>query len=222
VNRWYVANGGAVAVILVGLSLVGFRNVPLGLVVVAIGAFLLVRTLRGRDTPAAEEDSRAEREPKPDVRVLAIEPTGGGGGYVDFRGQVVNYGDRQTRSSFSATVGGEGVDCVPDHLDLIPNQPPQRVRIVVRRPALGDLVPEFGNENATTLYGETLVFTATGDDGETASCPWTEHVYSDDDNPARAEIQRRVWRVGRGNGTPADFRAEATSDILRRADETPD
>lgn len=36
---------------------------------------------------------------------------------------------------------------------------------------------------------------------------------------ARFAIQERVWRIGRGEGTDADFRAEKTSELLLHHEE---
>jgi hypothetical protein len=159
--------------------------------------------------------------PQPELHLLGIVAHGGGGaegGYVDFGVEVVNYGTKQCRGFMKASVGDQQVECRPSYVDLIPSTPPQDVRVIVPRPELGDLVPAFNNE--TTLYGQTLSIEVSANDQKyTASQDWREKVYDPETEPQRATIQKRVWRLGRGEGTEADFRAEQQSELLRRAEE---
>jgi hypothetical protein len=154
--------------------------------------------------------------PRPDVRILELKSTGGSGGQVHFSVHIANYGTQQCRCEMSARVGGETVDCRPPTLDLMPNSPPEVVQVLVPRPQLGDLVPQFNNE--TTLYDKTLRVEAAAGKHK-ASHEWHEVIYTQEENWQRHQIQQRVWRRGRGEETPADFRSEQLEDILRRSDE---
>jgi hypothetical protein len=154
--------------------------------------------------------------PRPDIRFLELQPTGGGIGYVDFRAQVANYGTQQCRCEMTARVGNEAVECQPQTLDLIPNAPPDGARVIVPRPQLGDLVAQFNNE--TTLYDQTLRVEATAGKHR-ASREWHEVVYTQAENWQRHNIQQRVWRFGRGEATPDDERTEFLEDLLRRREQ---
>ena len=100
----------------------------------------------------------------------------------------------------------------PPEFELLVNAPPQRVTVDVPRPKLGELVPALSN--ATTLYGETLRLEVTAD-GERAEAVWQEHVYDEESERAQHDAQQRAWRLGRGEETEADLRAE----YLRELDE---
>ena len=68
-----------------------------------------------------------------EIRILSLVETGGNGSDVDFRAEVVNEGTRFARVDVRAEVDGQGVRCEPAQLDLLPNQPPVRTRILVPR-----------------------------------------------------------------------------------------
>jgi hypothetical protein len=152
----------------------------------------------------------------PDVRILDIRAEGGSSGIVTFVADVQSRAPHQLRLTFSARVGDREVTCRPQLQDVVVNQMPLQLHVDVPRPELGDLVPEFGNENAMTLYGRTLTVDVVVDGGGVVSRSWDEPVYGVGSNHARHEIQQRVWRIGRGEGTEADFRGEAQADLLRR------
>jgi hypothetical protein len=154
--------------------------------------------------------------PRPDIRIVELEATGGASGKVDFAAYVQNYGTQPARVTISASVEGQDVQSVPPVLDLLVNAPNERVAIIVPRPQLGDLVPAFSNE--TTLYGRELEVRArTGNQEKRAT--WSELVYNPETNRQRHEIQQRVWRIGRGEATEDDLRGQAQSDWLREQDE---
>jgi hypothetical protein len=167
-------------------------------------------TAFGQPSPPTEGASASRAV---DVRLLDVTATGGATDFVDFRVQVVNYGTRQTRCTVSAFVGGEEVRCHPATLDLLANEPPSQVRVMVERPRLGDLVPEFNHE--TTLYNETLCVTATAEGAQT-SAEWHEVVYTADENSERHSIQQRKWRLGRGGQDPHHLRMEYLSERKQR------
>jgi hypothetical protein len=148
--------------------------------------------------------------------LMSLEERGGSNTEIDFSAEIVNEGARFCRAEITAVADGQSVRCHPAALDLPPNQLPQRVRILVSRPEVGDLIKAF--DNAATLYGRTLTVVASVG-GERAQRQWTEHVYTTAENSVREEIQQRIWRIGLGEGTEADFRAEAQSDLLRRHEE---
>jgi len=155
----------------------------------------------------------AEQSALANPRMVEITPTGGSSGDVDFRVEVANYGARQCRCRVEAHVAGAAVQCIPQTVDLIPNQPPQRVRVLVPRPHLGDLVPGLNNE--TTLYGEPLRIELICDK-QVATREWREKLYDAATERARHEIQQRAWRFGRGEDTPADRRADYLDERERR------
>jgi hypothetical protein len=167
--------------------------------------------------PYVEPPDPEERPPKSpkrrNVQVIALKPTGGGSDYVDFVAEVQNYETVPIRVTASAKVGGEAVAVHPEQLDLLANALPTAVRIIVPRPRRGELVDAFAGE--TTLYGATLRFAVAIDDVEVAHLEWTEIVYSSD-NSARQVIQERIWRIGRGEETEDDLRAEAIQQMLNR------
>jgi hypothetical protein len=154
--------------------------------------------------------------PQPDLRILSIQSAGGGGGFIDFTAEINNIGARFSRCEVTALVGSQAVECRPPTIDLVPQEAPKTVRVIVPRPQLGDLVPAFANE--ATLYGEALRVEAV--DGEhRASSEWHEKVYSLEENFQRHHIQQRVWRIGRGEETESDHHAEALEQILRQRQE---
>jgi hypothetical protein len=110
----------------------------------------------------------AAARPRPDVRILALEPTGGGT-FVEFAASIQNVGTKSCRCGISATVGDRSVDCTPAIVDLLVNDPPKRIAIHVPRPELGDLVEDVDGE--TTLYGAELVLQV-NDGKRTTSEKW--------------------------------------------------
>jgi hypothetical protein len=147
--------------------------------------------------------------PYPDPRVIELEPAGGR--------------DQQCRCNISARVGDDPVPCSPGIVDLIPNQPPKLVRVLVPRPHLGELVPQFNN--TTTLYDQTLRVEVTVGKRK-RSMEWHEEVYPAGMDSERYGIQHRVWRRGRGEETEHDLRMERIEEHearveSRRTDRTP-
>jgi hypothetical protein len=65
------------------------------------------------------------RRPRADVRILELEPTGA---------LIQNQGTKPCRCGITATVGDVDVECSPAIVDLLPNQPPRRIRIHVPEP----------------------------------------------------------------------------------------
>ena len=172
---------------------------------------------RGTATGLDEPTEPVERPSTPlavDVRLLDVTETGGASDFIDFRAEVVNYGTRQTRCTVRELVGEEEVRCHPATVDLLANEPPTPIRVMVDRPRLGDLVPEFNHE--TTLYDETLRVTATAEGAETSQ-EWHEVVYTPEENAQRHAIQQRKWRLGRGGTDPNDLRMEYLSESDQRA-----
>jgi rRNA maturation endonuclease Nob1 len=160
------------------------------------------------DPPAAavDEHPRRRRGPRPDVRILQVQPGGGGSDKIDFTAQIQNYGTQPVRATLTAAVDGEPVICRPDTLDLLVNAEPSLVWIDVPRPRLGELVSQFGDE--PTLYGRELMLEVTVDGECVAQETWHEHVYDDATETERYGIQQRVWRRGRGEETEHDLRME--------------
>jgi hypothetical protein len=109
--------------------------------------------------------------PRPEIRIVELKSTGGSSGQVDFSAHVANYGTQQCRCELEAAVDGDAVECRPRTLDLVPNAPPQVVRVIVPRPRLGDLVPELNSK--TTLYNKTLRAKATAGKQQALSA-WRE------------------------------------------------
>jgi hypothetical protein len=87
------------------------------------------------------------------------------------------------------------------------------VKVIVPRPELGDLVPEFANE--PTLYNRTLRVEALDGQHRVAS-EWHEKVYSLEENAERYHVQQRVWRIGRGEDTPDDRRGAELDAAVRK------
>ena len=154
--------------------------------------------------------------PRPDVRILELKPTGGAT-FVEFSASIQNYGTQPCRCGIAATVGGQAVDCTPAITDLQANNPPTRIAVHVPRPRLGDLVPAFNHE--TTLYGAELSIQV-NDGKRTTSAKWIEHVHTPSENPERHAIQQRFWRFARGEDTADDRRAEHSSSMEQRLEET--
>jgi hypothetical protein len=147
-------------------------------------------------------------KPRPDVRIVELEPADGDGDNIDFGLVLENVGNRQIRVAVTAAVDDTQVRCQPAMVNLLYNVKPERVRILVPQEALGDLIPEF-SDVPTTLFDRTLkVEVAAGKRRLTKT--WHEHVYTPEDNPERYRIQQRRWRRGLGQETEEDFRAEQT------------
>jgi hypothetical protein len=87
--------------------------------------------------------------PRPDVRILELEPTSGGT-FLDFFAFIQNVGTKACRCGISATVGDRAVDCTPAIVDLLVNDPPTRIAIHVPRPVLGDLVMQVNDGKRMT------------------------------------------------------------------------
>jgi hypothetical protein len=95
------------------------------------------------------------------------------------------------------------------------------VRVLVPRPKLGELVPQFND--TTTLYDQTLrVEVTVGKRKRKRSTEWHEEVYGVEADSERYGIQQRVWRRGRGEETPDDLRAEHREERLRRLEDPED
>jgi hypothetical protein len=77
----------------------------------------------------------ASTRPRPEVRILELEPTGSGT-FVDFSASIQNVGTEPCRCGISATVGDRAVDCTPAIVDLLVNDPPTRIAIHVPPPGL--------------------------------------------------------------------------------------
>jgi hypothetical protein len=167
----------------------------------------------GTSSPTASTET--EGDTSVDLRILDLKSTGGGSTYVDFSLDLANYGGRQCRCTMAARIGDVEVQCLPQTLDLIPNTPPQNVRVLVPRPELGDLVAQFGHE--TTLYDRTLHIEASAEKSR-ASSEWHEKIYDRATEAERYEIQRRVWRRSRGEETADDLRAEVIENWVERRD----
>jgi len=149
------------------------------------------------------------QRPRPELKLYDLVPTGGGGTNVDFRVDAQNVGTKQARCTVNARVGNTAVEVLTPTIDLLTNNPPTRVHIRIKRPDLGDLVPEFNAE--TTLYGRELVVELT-DGKRTKTLRWSETVYTAAD-PERYTIQQRVWAIGKGDEVPRDARHEPLRDL---------
>lgn len=171
------------------------------------------------EVPVVEPPDPAPSAPKkrrPDVKILSLAPGGGSGSSVVFRAEAQNYDSKPIRLHPRATINGELVGiCGPDPLDFIVNEPPKDVWVQLSRPEQGDLVKAFNDE--TTLYGEELLLTLIDDQGnDVASRSWTEVVYDVETNQDRYNLQQAIWRLGRGEGTPEDFRRDAIAEMMAR------
>jgi hypothetical protein len=62
------------------------------------------------------------------VKILELESTGA---------LIQNQGTKPCRCGITATVGDRAVECSPAIVDLLPNQPPTRIRIHIPEPQLG-------------------------------------------------------------------------------------
>jgi hypothetical protein len=223
-GRLFLAAIG-VALLVVGVVAV-FLSSPaavIGLVLV-IGLVALVLAVSDWTEFGAEfrdftfrvsQQAPAPPGPRPELKILSIENQGSLSGFVDFGADVVNEGTKFCRAEIAASIDGTPLRVVPPTLDCPPNDA-QRVRVLVPRSDLGDLVKEFNND--ATLYGRTLTVVASSED-ERAELTWREHVYNPDENPAQADIQQQVWRRGLGEDTEADYQAEMKAELLRRQDE---
>lgn len=228
-GRLFLAAIG-VALLVVGVVAV-FLSTPAAVIALVLVIGLAAIVLAVSDWTEFEAEARdvkfkiskpgpisAPPERTPEIKILSLEERGGSSGFVDFAAEVVNEGTRRCRVEISAFVDETPVRCDPTTLDLLINHPAERVRVLVPRSDLGDLVPEFNNE--TTLYGRTLTLVVEAE-GDRATRTWGEKVYDPEENAAREQIQQRVWRFGHKTATDADVRAQATSDILRRHEEGP-
>jgi hypothetical protein len=128
------------------------------------------------------------------VRILDLRPIGGHRDGITFAAKVQNYGTGPTRATLSARVGDQAVGVVPSTLDLLANEGPRRVSLIVPRPQLGDLMPECNNE--PTLYGVDLRFEVTAGGGRREEV-WREPVYDAEAEGGRHEIQQRYWHRAR-------------------------
>jgi hypothetical protein len=144
--------------------------------------------------------------PLPDIRIVRFGGGDGSTNWITFRTEVQNYEARPVQVAFSAAVDGVRIECHPPDANLLANSEPTTIRIPIPRPALADKVPEFNHE--PTLYGRELVFEITADGVPVKAYSWREVTYQPDENRERHDIQQRVWRIGRGEGTDADYRAE--------------
>jgi hypothetical protein len=107
-----------------------------------------VRWLWGRFRGNTAEPEPEPEAPKPDIRILRIEATGGQDGFVTFRVELANYGTQRAEATVSASVDGVAVRVgtrhvsVPDtpsaRFDLVSNGPVDSARVLVPRPSLGD------------------------------------------------------------------------------------
>jgi hypothetical protein len=169
------------------------------------------------DPAERDEVTPRRRGPRPDIRILSLRFDGGSSQSVTFVADVQYRGTQPTRANFSARVDDIEVTCRPPMQDMIGNHMPWQVYIDVPHPGLADLVPEFANE--PTLYGRELILEVTADDEHVTSETWREITYDIDTNRDRHLIQQRYWRIGRGEDTEQDHRAEQTSDLLRKQGE---
>ena len=224
---------GRALLALLGLSLVAVgamalrkSNVPAGGVLLAVGlvAFVLgvadwrefeaqFRALRLKATRGPLTVPPPSEVRMPELKILSLEERGGHSSAIDFAAEVVNEGTRLCRAEVTASIDGRAVECHPSVLDLPANQPPQHVRILVPRPDLGDLVKAF--DSAATLYGRTLTLTAVSEEHR-AERPWSEHIYTDEENAERQLIQQREWRIGQGEASAADDEADARDAARQR------
>jgi hypothetical protein len=212
-----------VALLAVGVAVALASSAGVGVAFMLVGVLMLVlagewqeveaqyRALKLRITKAAPAVAPLE-SPRPEIRVVELEPTGGGT-FVDFRALVQNIGTKPARMKVTARVGDRKIDASPETPDLLVNSPPTRVTIWVPRPELGDLMTECGH--ATTLYGETLHFRVDAN-GHHAEESWTEELYDSDTDRACHEVQQRYWRRGRGEETADDRRADARTEYETR------
>jgi len=145
--------------------------------------------------------------PKPELKIHKLYTTvSGGPGKLGFVAVVQNVGTKPAMSTVTAQVDDIVVE-VQSPVSLLANTEPLNVRIGVPRPGLGEYIAAFGNENGVTLYGRELVVElAEGKRRVRAS--WREHVYTQEENSVRADIQQREWRIGRGEATPKDILAD--------------
>jgi hypothetical protein len=179
----------------------------------AITGWLRWRVERDRNKVLRRQLELAEKSGLPDVRFVEVRPYGGGPGYVDFVAAIQNVGSRPVRAVVSAQVDDQAVDVPQPIYDLTANTPPSGASVRVPRPELAEQMPECGH--ATTLYGRTLRVVATFE-GQTVEETWREDVYDPATDDARAAIQQRYWRRGRGEETSDDLRAESLKTYTER------
>jgi hypothetical protein len=161
-----------------------------------------------------QQGGAAPAHPAPDPRVLEIKATGGSEHHIDFACDVQNYGTQPARVRIAAFVGEAEVVCRPATLDLLVNHPHQVVRVEVPRPELGQLMPECNN--ATTLYGSELRLVLRDGPTDLVVETWREEKYDPESDRGRSEVQQRYWRIGRGEATETDLRADAISEMHQR------
>ena len=154
-------------------------------------------------------------KPRPELKIHDLFPTGGGSS-IDFQVVVQNVGEKSARATVTAHVADSPVEVLTPTVELLPSAPSTTVHVRVPRPDLGELVKAFNSD--TTLYGRTL--TAEVSDGKRqVTRSWREHEYTLEENRERHLLQQRVWRIGRGEATDADWRSERIEDIVRRRNE---
>jgi hypothetical protein len=167
------------------------------------------------EPPDPAEPRRPKAPPKPDVRILRFSDGDASSTRISFRVDVQNFEPRPIITTVTATLDGEPLeDLHPKELNLLSNTLPTTVSVLVPRPDLADKVKAFNDE--TTLYGRTLDVVIAVEGRETTAQSWTEAVYSAEDNAARHEIQQRLWRIGRGEASDADHRADAIQQMRER------
>jgi hypothetical protein len=89
------------------------------------------------------------RRPQPDVKILELEPTGA---------LIQNQGTKPCRCGITATVGERAMECSPAIVDLLPNQPPTRIRIHLPEPRpAGQLTLRVNDGKRLTSVSRPLV-----------------------------------------------------------------
>jgi hypothetical protein len=170
------------------------------------------------DPPPGQPLTQRRQGPRPDVAIVDKLARGTASGTViGFSGSVQNLGLRPIRVDLRAAVDDTPVECQPAFLDLLVNQEPKPVTVLVPRDQLADLMHECNHD--PTLYGRALSLTVAVDGEEVASDTWTEPVYDPETNRGWHDVQARYWRIGRGEETEADRRAEHHSRLIRQRDE---
>jgi hypothetical protein len=185
----------------------------LSLLVGIVVAVYRVYAARKRNKALEHQVELLKREP--DVEIVGIRSTGGGGSFVTFTAEIQNVGTKPTRAQVSARVGSAPVRVHPSAADLLVNAPPVGIEVAVARPELGDLM--HSASDLTTLYDETLTFTVTAG-GKSAEMPWHEEVFDELTDRARWEVQQAAWRRGRGMTTEHDLRMDAIREYEERRD----
>jgi hypothetical protein len=165
------------------------------------------------EPPPPKQRRSAPPTDRGDARIVELKSTGGSPDAVTFAALVWNYGAGPTRATVRASVADQDVDTAPQTLNLLVGAEPTAVRIRVPRPSLGDLMAECNHE--TTLYGQELALEVVAG-GRVTTETWREHVYDAATERARHDVQQRYWRLGRGDATEADLRAEARATMIAR------